>query len=194
MRLKKLVFGLPALLVIACTETPERYRNLQNLELPPDLPITHSRSQSVVAVDDMKPKASPLAGLVSFEDDGRNPRLMLTTKLNRAWDMIAIALKLGYIEVLDKNPREKRFQVRFDPDTAGKEESFLDIFSADTYPEANYDIRLTEDILGVDVKVEAVNSGQIEPGTDASAELMRFLHKTIDEKIINRDRSKDKES
>lgn len=194
MRLKRLVYGLSTILMIACSETPERYRDVKNLELPPELPITHTRSQPVVAADDMKAKASPLAGLVSFEDDGRNPRLLLTTKLDRAWDMIAIALKLGYIEVLDKNRREKRFQVRFDPDTAGKQESFLDIFSADTYPEADYNIRLKEDILGVEVKVGAVKAGQLDPETDASAELLRFLNKTIDEKIINRDRSKDKES
>ena len=191
MILKKLVYGLPALLVMACSETPDRYRDVRALELPPELPIVHSKPQPVVAAEDMRSTASPLAGLMAFEDDGSNPKLVLTTRRDRAWDMVAIALKISNIEVLDKNRQEDRFQVRFDPDTAGKQESIFDIFADDHYPEAEYTITLKEDITGIMVKVVPTKPAQLEPGADASAELVRFLHKIIDEKIINRDRSKD---
>lgn len=193
MNLRNLAYGLPVLLVAACSDTPDRYADVRALELPPELPVSHTRPQPVVSAADMTPKASPLAGLVSFEDDGSHPKLTIMTRPERAWDMVAVALKISNIEVVDKNRKEDRFQVYFDPDTAGKEGSFFDIFSDDNYPEAEYTIRLKEGILGIAVEAAPTKPDQIEPGKDGSAELVRFLHKTIDEKIINRDRSKDKD-
>ena len=190
MMLKSLAYGLPVLTLIACTETSSRYRDTHLLELPPELPIEHSHRQDAIAADDMKPTASPLAGLMEFEDDGEKPVLTLKTRPDRAWDMVVVALKIGNVEALDKNREEHRIQVRFDPDTAGKEESIFDIFSGDTYPEAEYTVTLKEQLLGIDVNVAPTKPEQLESGEDASSELIRFLHKVIDEKIINRDRSK----
>jgi len=183
-----------ALVLNACSDTSERYRDIHALELPPELVIKHTHTESSITYDDLtaKPK-SPLADLVDFKDDGVKPVLTLKTRADRAWDMVAVAIKISNIKVIDKNREQNRIQVRFDPDTAGKEESLLDIFSDDNYAEADYNLTLKEEILGVVVNAALVDPSQLEFGEDGSAELIRFLHKVIDEKIINRDRTKSEE-
>jgi len=182
---------MPPLLIGACTDTSERYRDTHALEMPPELVIERTHTQAPVAADESKTEAvSPLAGLVNYQDDDKNPVLSLKTRPDRAWDMVLVALKLGNIEVLDKNREINRIQVRFDPDTAGKKESLFDIFSDDNYAAANYNISLKEEVMGVVVKAELSAPSELEFGEDGSAEVIRFLHKVIDEKIINRDRNK----
>ncbi len=187
--LKNWVYGLPVLGLIACTDTSSRYRDTHLLEMPPEMPIEHTHAQTAIEATDMKPKTSPLAGLMVFEDDGEKPVLKLKTRPDRAWDMVVVALKISNIKVLDKNREENRIQVSYDPDSAGKEESIFDIFSSDTYPEADYTLTLKDGLEGVAVNAVLSKPDQLESGQDASAELIRYLHKTIDEKIINRDRS-----
>lgn len=194
MKFTNLAYGLPALLLVACADTSDRYRDVRQLELPPELPIEHTHTQPAIVADEMVSRSSsPLAGMMAFRDDGSKPVLTLKTRPERAWDMVAVALKLGDIEVLDKNREANRFQVRFDPDTAGKEESVLDIFASDDYEEAEYTIILKEDIQGVAVNAALSKPEQSDSVKDASPELLRFLHKTIDEKIINRESSKSEE-
>lgn len=192
---KYLIAGLPALLLLGCaTDNSARYRDTHQLEMPPELPIEHTQAQSAVAADDMKPKAaSPLAGLIEFQDDAKSPKLTLKTRPDRAWDMVVVALKISNIQVLDKNRQSNRLQVHFDPNRAGKEESLWNIFSLGDYAEADYTINLKEGLLGIEVETALSNPEKHESGEDGSAELLRLLHKTIDEKIINRDRSKDPE-
>ncbi len=186
--LKHFALSLPALVLIGCADTSERYRDTHALELPPELPIEHIHPQAAVSTDELSTKpVSPLADLVDYRDDANTPKLILKTRLERAWDMVIVALKISDIKVLDKNREENRLQVRYDPDTAGKEESLLDIFAADKFAEADYNITLKEDILGVAVNAALSKPDQLEFGDDASAELIRFLHKIIDERIINRD-------
>lgn len=188
---KILVFSLPALLLIGCADTSDRYRDTRQLELPPELPIEHTHVQPAVSADDLKPKtASPLEDLLAFTDDGSKPSLTLKTRPDRAWEMIIVALKISNIEVIDKNREENRIQVRYDPDTAGREERLLDIFFNNDYPEAEYNIVLKEDILGMAVNASPSKPDQLSAAEDGSAELVRLLHKTIDEKIIHRDRDK----
>ncbi len=184
--LKHLVYGLPALVLLGCADTSERYRDTHHLELPPELPIEHTHAQAAVESDDLKPRTSPLSGLMAFEDDGSKPVLTLKTRPDRAWDMILVALKVGNIEVLDKNREENRLQVRYDADMQGKEGSWTDIFASDNYAEADYTLTLKDDILGIRVNAALSKPDDLDFGEDASAELIRFLHKTIDEKIINR--------
>jgi len=194
--LRKLVYGLPVLLVAACSDTPDRYDETRRLELPPELTIEHTRPQPAIVADDpvQQQPDSPLAGLMAFEDDGKKPVLTLKTRPERAWDMVIVALKISNIDVLDKDRDIRRLKVRFDPDTAGKEESWLDLFTSDQHPEADYDISFKEEVLGVVVNAALSKSDQIEEGGDSSAELLRFLHKVIDEKIINRRSHKNAES
>lgn len=187
--LRKLSYGLPVLLLAACGETPEKYRDIHHLELPPVLPIEHTNPQPAIAVDDMKPK-SALANLMDFVELDGKPRLTLKTSRDRAWEMVATALKISDVEVLDKNPDENRFLVRYDPDTGGKDVGLIRALLNNHYPEAEYTINLNDEISGVIVKAALSKPDDVETDADGSAELIRLLHKAIDEKIINRDPQK----
>ncbi|MBS3963591.1 MAG: hypothetical protein KGZ80_03680 [Methylomonas sp.] len=184
-----MILAMP-LLLMACGETVDsRYRDLHELEMPPVLPIEHHQAQTAVGDDDFKPKpTSPLAGLVDFKDDEHKPRLILKTRPERAWEMLTVALKLTNIHVIDKNREVRLIQVRYDPDLDGKEVGMLGRIFGDTLPEADYNIMLKEDKTesGFLVNVAPSQSDDIDSDEDASAELIRLLHKTIDEKIINR--------
>jgi uncharacterized lipoprotein len=184
--LKKLAYGLPVLLLTGCADTSDRYRDTQHLELPPELPIEHTHSQTAIAENDLKPKTSALSGLLSFEDHETKPKLALKTRPDRAWEIVSTALKLSGLEVLDKNRELNRFQVKYDADnTEGEEGNVLDIFLNNDYEDSEYVITLKEEILGVMVNAELSKSDEF--AEDGSAVLIRLLHKIIDEKIINRD-------
>lgn len=183
--LRKLSYGLPCLLLTACADAPDKYRDTHHLELPPVLPIEHSNPQPAVALDDLKPK-SALANLMAFTDAGGKPVLTLKTRPDRAWEMVATALKIGDIEVLDKNQDENRIQVRYDPDTGGKDVGLLRSLINNHYDEAEYSITLKDESAGVTVNAAPTKPDDLDPGADGSAELVRLLHKIIDEKIINR--------
>lgn len=187
---KHLIYGLPALLLLGCADTSDRYRDTHHLEMPPELPIEHTQSQPALSQDDLKPKTSQLADLLDFQDDGAQPKLTLKTRPDRAWEMVMVALKISNIVVLDKNREENRIQVRYDPDTEGEEEGILDAIFNNDYPEADYFIALNESSLGMVVHVELSKPDQLEDGEDGSARLVRLLHKTIDKKIINREENK----
>lgn len=181
--LRKLTYGLPCLLLTACADAPDKYRDTHHLELPPVLPIEHTNPQPAVEADDLKPK-SALANLMAFTD-GDKPVLTLKTRRDRAWEMVATALKLADIELLDKNQEENRFQVRYDPDTGGKDAGLLRALLNNHYDEAEYTITLKEEGAGVVVNA-APSKPEDTEAEDGSKELVRLLHKTIDEKIINR--------
>jgi uncharacterized lipoprotein len=184
--LKKLAYGLPVLLLMGCADTSDRYRDTQHLELPPELPIEHTHSQTAIAENDLKPQTSALSGLLSFEDHETKPKLALKTRPDRAWEIVSTALKLSGLEVLDKNRELNRFQVKYDADnTEGEEGNVLDIFLNNDYEDSEYVITLKEEILGVMVNAELSKSDEF--AEDGSAVLIRLLHKIIDEKIINRD-------
>lgn len=183
--LRKLSYGLPVLILVACGETPEKYRDTHHLELPPVLPIEHTNPQPAIASDDLKPK-SVLASLMDFKEVDDKPRLTLKTNRDRAWEMVATALKVSNVEVLDKNQDDGHFRVRFDPDnTTGEEVSLIRALLNNQYAEGEYNIKLDDEISGVVVNaaLTSPDSGETE---DGSAQLIRLLHKVIDEKIINR--------
>ena len=190
--LRKLPYLLPCLVLAACADAPEKYRDTHHLELPPVLPIEHTNPQPAVAADDMKPK-SALANLMAFTDDGGKPVLTLKTRTDRAWEMVATALKISDIEVLDKSPDDNRFKVRYDPDTGGKQIGLLNALMNNSFDEADYTITLKQEGGGVVVDAALAKSEGLETDTDGSAELIRLLHKTIDEKIINREPDKKSE-
>lgn len=188
---KTLILSVPlSLLMIACGEsTDSRYRDLHELELPPVLPIEHHQSQSAVGEDDFKPKrTSALSGIMDFKDDEHKPRLVLKTRPERAWEMVTVALKVTNIQVLDRNREANLIQVRYDPDLDGKDVGLLAQIFTDTMPEADYNIMLKEEKADAGVWVNVVPSqpDSVDADEDSSAELIRLIHKTIDEKIINR--------
>lgn len=189
--LKPLAYSLPCLLILGCADVPDKYRDIHHLELPPVLPIEHVNPQPAVTADDMVAKEktkSALAGLVAFEDDGDHPRLILKTRSERAWEMVTTALQLSDLEVLDKNREDNRIQLRYDADLGGKSVGWVNsLFLTNDYPEADYLITLTEGAGGVRVETKLSKPDELDPKDDASAQLLRLLHQTIDEKIINRD-------
>lgn len=184
---KKLSQSLPALLMVACADTSDRYRDIQHLEMPPELPIEHTHNQTTITQDDLRPKVSALSNLMAFEDIGDKPLLTLRTRPDRAWEIVSTALKISNLQILDMNREQKRFQVRYDADVGGEESGIFDEIFNNNFEEADYTISLKEGISGVVVNAELSKPDELEFGDDASAELIRFLHKTIDEKIINRD-------
>jgi uncharacterized lipoprotein len=191
---KKRLAGLPVLLLIACGESSERYRDTHQLELPPELPIEHRQPQSAVDSEDMKPRASTgLSSLMAFEDHKDKPLLMLKTRPERAWEMLLTALRLENIAIVDKNREQLLFQVRYDADIDGKDVGFLRAMINNEYPEAEYNILLKEEIKGVIVNVVPSHADEVDSDEDASAELLRLLHTTIDAKILNRPPSKAKD-
>ena len=184
---KHLIYGLPALLLLGCADTSDKYRDTHQLEMPPELPIEHTHSQPALSQDDLKPKTSALDGLLDFQDDSTQPKLILNTRPDRAWEMIMVALKITNIHVLDKNREENRIQVHYDPDTNGEEEGILDAIFNNDYAEADYSITLTQENQGMRVRTALSKPDEIEEGEDGSANLVRLLYKTIDKKIIHRE-------
>jgi uncharacterized lipoprotein len=191
---KSSLYVLPTVLLLACGESSERYRDTHHLEMPPELTIEHTHHQPAVGSDDLKPKAagSVLAGLMEYDSAGGKPKLTLKTRPERAWEMISTALRIANINVLDKNREKLVFQVRYDPDVDGKDVGFIRSLLNNDYPEADYSINLMEESAGMRVNVAPNQSTQLESDEDGSAELLRLLHQTIDEKIINRSDSKAK--
>lgn len=190
---KKLFYVLPALLMSACGETPERYRDTHFLELPPELPIEHTHQQPAVGSDDLNPKASPLASLIAFEEANGTPVLTLKTRPERAWEMVGTALHISNINTLDKNRELSLFHIRYDADSRGEQMSLLGSLWNDNYAEADYTITLKEDLTGVKVNVALTKPDDLEYGEDGSNEVVRVLYKVINDKIINRNDSKPKE-
>lgn len=192
---KAAFYLLPSTLLLACGGNPEKYRDLHHLELPPELPIEHTHHQAAVGADDMKSKSSSgsiLAGLIAFEEVGGKPRLTLKTRAERAWEMVGTALRLNNINVLDKNREKLVFQVRYDPDIDGKDVGILGSLLGNDYPEADYAITLKDEAGNMKVNVAPNQDSHLDSSEDGSDELLRLLHKTIDEKIINRSDSKPK--
>lgn len=192
---KSSLYVLPTLLLLACGESSDRYRDTHHLELPPELPIEHTHHQAAVGSDDMKPKASGsiLASLMEYDTVGGKPQLTLKTRPERAWEMVSTALRITNINVLDKSREKLVFQVRYDPDIDGKDVGFIRSLLSNAYPEADYSITLKEETAGLRVLVAPNQSTPLEKDEDGSDELVRLLHQTIDEKIINRSESKAKD-
>lgn len=193
---RKLFYSLPCLLLAACADTSEKYRDTHHLELPPTLAIEHTNSTPAETSDSptetvsSKPskKKSILEGIEQLAEKEGKPILQINTRLDRAWDLTETALKLADIEILDKNRNDLSFQVNYDPDARG----LLNFFN-NQYEAADYTLTLKEAISGIEVSARlAQKSSNGEPqegNNDASAELIKRLHQVLQEKIINRDNS-----
>lgn len=182
--LRKLIYALPCLALAACADNASKYRDTQHLELPPTLAIEHTHNTEE-EVDDkpVSKRKSLLTGLEELSEKDGRPMLLIKTQPDRAWDLIETALKLGNIEVLDKNRNAQLFQVNYDPDGGG----FFSMFS-NQYESADYTLTLKEGILGVEVgaKLTATAKNEENEVKDASAELIKQLHQIVQDKIINR--------
>lgn len=189
---RKLIYSLPCMLLAACADTSDKYRDIQHLEMPPTLAIEHTANATEVeAESEMTPRKNSLLDGIErlIEKDGK-PVMRINTRLDRAWDLTETALKLADVEVLDKNRNELTFLVNYDPDRSG----LIGLLTSQ-YDEAYYTLTLTEAVTGIEVSAKLAEKGAYgdsqEGFEDASAELIKRLHQVLQEKVINRN-DKDK--
>ncbi|MDD1621784.1 MAG: outer membrane protein assembly factor BamC [Methylococcaceae bacterium] len=193
---RKLIYSLPCVLLAACADTSDKYRDIQHLEMPPTLIIEHTASAPTETSDTptetisgkATKKKSILEGIEQLAEKDGKPILQINTRLDRAWDLTETALKLADIEILDKNRNDLSFQVNYDPDARG----LLNFFS-NQYDAANYALSLKEATSGIEVSAKlaqkTANGETQESAHDASDELIKRLHQVLQEKVINRDNS-----
>jgi uncharacterized lipoprotein len=188
---RKLFYSLPCLLLAACADTSEKYRDTHHLEMPPTLAVEHTNSPPVeteTVGDNVAKKKSILEGVEQLAEKDGKPILQINTRLDRAWDLTETALQLANIEVLDKNRNDLSFQVNYDPDG----HALINLFN-NQYDAEDYTLTLKEANTGIEVSARLVrktaNSETQEGDNDASAELIKRLHQVLQEKIINRDNS-----
>lgn len=193
---RKLIYSLPCVLLAACADTSDKYRDIQHLEMPPMLVIEHTNSAPVepeTVSDSVTTKKSLLEGIEQLVEKDGKPILQINTRLDRAWDLTDTALKLASIEVLDKNRNELTFQVSYDPDGRG-----LLSLLANQYDEASYTLTLKEATTGIEVSAKLAQKGVYgesqEGYDDASSELIKKLHQVLQDKVINRENKDSGES
>jgi hypothetical protein len=190
--LKQRILICSSLLLAACSSPPDRYRDTQHLELPPTLVIEHHGNQPVDADEPLakalaKPKNSLMALLV-FNDDEKNPSLMLKTRLERAWDLVLTAIKVTEaMQLVDQSHDDAKFEVIFDADHVSDDVGFFQELMNNRYEPIKYTITLvsrrTEEIV---VEVVPSDPGDAKESDNGSAQLKRVLAKTIENKILDR--------
>lgn len=199
---KLLTVALSSLLLSACADTTEKYRDIKHLEMPPTLAIEHNtsapvkptRSSTSSSSDSLKSdtssqkSSSDLDKLIILSGDDNQPVLQLKTRFDRAWDLIDRALMLAEIEVVDKNREAGTIKVRYVADQNSKQRGFfgsVSSFFSDKFADIEYNLSLDKDsrITGVHfTKVTANEKNQDGSeafnGNDAKP-LAELIEKTI---------------
>ncbi len=197
---KTTVFTLPclSLLLVACADSPDKYRDIKHLEMPPTLaierntstPIKSSRSSAASSTatsseTKSKPANSDLDKLIYLTGDDQHPVLQLKTRFERGWDLINHGLQLADIEVIDKNHDEGKIRVRYVAEQASKGRSFVGSvtsFFSDKFADTEYTLTLDKDSKITGVHIDKVTSGENDAesfnNNDAKA-LATLLQKTI---------------
>ncbi|MFM8342049.1 MAG: outer membrane protein assembly factor BamC [Methylomonas sp.] len=186
-----------SLLLVACADSPDKYRDIKHLEMPPTLaierntstPVKSSRSSSTTSTantseTNSKP-ASDLDKLIYLAGDDQHPVLQLKTRFERGWDLINHGLQLADIEVIDKNHDEGKIRVRYVADQASKGRGFVSSvtsFFTDKFADTEYTLTLDKDSRITGVHIDKVTSGENDAesfnNNDAKA-LATLLQKTI---------------
>ncbi|MEY4211393.1 MAG: hypothetical protein RLZ92_1774 [Pseudomonadota bacterium] len=185
-----------SLLVVACADSPEKYRDIKHLEMPPTLaierntsaPVKSSRgSASSTSTSNSDTKStSDLDKLIYITGDDQHPVLQLKTRFDRAWDLINHGLQLAEIEVIEKKQAEGKIRVRYIAGQETKGEGLISsISSLFGSSESEYTLTLDKDskITGVHIdKLESnekLQDGAEDIGTNDAAKLADLLQKTI---------------
>lgn len=179
---KTTAFTLPylSLLLVACADSPDKYRDIKHLEMPPTLAIERNTSAPVKSSRNStsststsssetksKPANSDLDKLIYLTGDDQHPVLQLKTRFDRAWDLINHGLQLAEIEVVDKNHDEGKIRVRYVADQASKGRGFVSSvtsFFTDKFEDTEYTLTLDKDSRTTGVHIDKVTS------SDKSAE------------------------
>ncbi len=179
---KTTLYTLPcaSLLLVACADSPDKYRDIKHLEMPPTLaierntstPVKSSRgsgyassastsSTSNSSETKSKPASSDLDKLIYLTGDDQHPVLQLKTRFDRAWDLIDRGLQLAEIEVVDKNHDEGKIRVRYVAD-ASKGRGFMSSvtsFLSDKFEDTEYTLTLDKDSKITGVHIDKVTTG-----------------------------------
>ncbi len=192
---RKLLYCLLSLLLTACSETPDKYRDIKHLEMPPTLAIEHTSNR--VAEPETKPKVkdeikpavvsqndatTELEKLILIVGGDEKPRLQLKTRFDRAWELVNEGLIKAEIEVVDKNRDTGVYRVRYMDPTKERSRSFQgSLFSlfTDKFEDIEYTLTVEKDKKVTDVKVDKVVISQQENITDDTASLVKLLQKSI---------------
>lgn len=197
---KTTLYTLPcvSLLLVACADSPDKYRDIKHLEMPPTLaierntstPVKSSRSSAAstsTSNSETKPKsASDLDKLIYITGDDQHPVLQLKTRFDRAWDLINHGLQIAEIEVIDKSRDEGKIRVRY---LAGQETNgngfISSIGSLFGGKDSEYNLTLDKDskITGVHIDKVATNEnlqdGAEDISTNDAAKLASLLQTII---------------
>jgi len=194
---KKIVYGMPYIFLVACATPTEKYRDIKHLEMPPTLGIEHTstsgsdsnnngRYRSEGKSTTQNSGASDLENLILLAGSETKPKLELKTRFDRAWDLVNNALRLTKIEVVEKNKDNGVFHVQYLASEQGKGEkkgSTIFSFFTDKFENAHYTITVDKDKKITDVRVDKdinpEHDADEQDGLDESASLVKLLHKTI---------------
>lgn len=188
---KTTAFTLPclSLLLVACADSPDKYRDIKHLEMPPTLAIERNTSAPVKSSRNSETKqksASDLDKLIYITGDDQHPVLQLKTRFDRAWDLINHGLQLAEIEVVEKNLLERKIVVRYVAGQESKANGFISsIGSLFSNRDSEYTLTLDKDskITGVHIDKVATDEklqdgAEYSSNNDASS-LATLLQKTI---------------
>lgn len=184
-----------SLLVVACADSPDKYRDIKHLEMPPTLaierntsaPVKSSRSSTASTSTGSESKsksASDLDKLIYITGDDQHPVLQLKTRFERGWDLINHGLQLADIEVIDKNHDDGKIRVRYVADQNTKGRGFVGSvtsFFTDKFADTEYTLTLDKDskLTGVHIdKVTSADDADSFNNNDAKA-LADLLQTTI---------------
>lgn len=204
---KKLVILTPCVLLAACSETPDRYRDIKHLEMPPTLAIErntsapvksrgstsssaslNSSSSSSGSSNSSKPISSDLEKLVYITGTDELPTLNLKTRYERAWDLISHALVLAELEVVDMNHDEGKIKLRYVDTQNSKGRDFVSSvtsFLSDRFEDTDYLITLDKENRVTGVHIKKANPDSVsEDGRETynrndAKSLAELLSKTI---------------
>ena len=197
---KTTLYTLPcvSLLLVACADSPDKYRDIKHLEMPPTLaierntstPVKSSRSSAAstsTSNSETKPKsASDLDKLIYITGDDQHPVLQLKTRFDRAWDLINHGLQIAEIEVIDKSRDGGKIRVRYLAGQETKGNSFISsIGSLFGGKDSEYNLTLDKDskITGVHIDKVATNEnlqdGAEDISTNDAAKLAALLQTII---------------
>ena len=187
-----------SLLLVACADSPDKYRDTKHLETPPTLaierntstPVKSSRSSSTTTTastsETNSKSANDLDKLIYITGDDQQPVLQLKTRFDRAWDLLERGLQLAEIEVIDKNRYEGKIRVNY---IAGQEATGKGLISSIGSlfggKESEYTLTLDKDskITGIHINKVATNEklqdGTEDMSTNDAAQLAALLKTVI---------------
>lgn len=181
---KLLITSLSGVLLSACSDNPEKYRDIKHLEFPPTLAIEHTNSSAVknpsssLSSETPKP-SSDLDRLIYIGGEDLHPEITLKTRFDRAWDLIDHGLKLAEIETVEKDKEKGLFRVRYEDknSSSGLMKSVTSIFDI-SYSDIEYTLTLNKD-LGRTTPVHIEKLKQDDPADNASKSLATVLVDSI---------------